>query len=121
MEIWISYTLRIGVLIAGAIIAIGVALLLLRGAAPGQPVSLADLRAEGGRPAAVHPVAMIRSALRAEPAAVIQVGVVALILTPVTRVAMTIVLFLAERDRIFVAVTAAVLAVLALGLIGIGA
>ena len=76
-----------------------------------------------------------RSALRREPeranssqvkgtvvsgaTSLIQLCVLALILTPVTRVAMSIMLFSAGRDGVFVLITSVVLAVLVAGLIGV--
>ncbi|MBX6342071.1 MAG: DUF1634 domain-containing protein, partial [Thermomicrobiaceae bacterium] len=59
--------------------------------------------------------------LARRPLAVIQLGVLALILTPLARVALTAVLFVVERDWVFVAITATVLVILALGLLGTGA
>ena len=51
--------------------------------------------------------------------AVIQVGLLILLLTPVTRVALTLMLFLGDRDRVFAAITAVVLTILLLGFFGI--
>ena len=121
MEIWISTVLRGGVLTAGAIIALGLALFLIQGPGPGDPASLAALRAQGSRSLAVHLSAIVGDALHGRATAVIQVGVLALIATPLCRVAMTIGLFLALRDRVFVLITTAVFAVLILGLVGVGA
>lgn len=121
MELWISRVLRAGVLLAGAVIALGLVLGALRGPAPGEATSLADLQARGGTPVAVHPRSLLHDAFTGQGSAVVEVGVLLLILTPVARVAMTLALFLAERDRVFVAITAIVLGVLVLGLLGIGA
>ena len=121
MEIWISYVLRVGVLIAAAIIALGLLLLFVQGPGPGDPTSLHDLQARGGRAIGVDFLSLLRSALKGRASSVIQIGVLALILTPIARVAMTAVLFVAQRDRIFTAITLVVLAILVLGLIGIGA
>jgi uncharacterized membrane protein len=120
MEIWISYTLRVGVLIAGAIIAVGLALLIVRGPGAGDPRSLHDLQARGDTPINVSLPGILRGALRLHPTNVIELGVLALILTPVVRVAMTLVLFVVERDHAFIAITSIVLAILIVGLIGIG-
>jgi uncharacterized membrane protein len=51
--------------------------------------------------------------------AIIQAGLLILLLTPVTRVALTLILFLRDRDRIFALITAIVLIVLLLGFFGI--
>jgi uncharacterized membrane protein len=46
----------------------------------------------------------------------VQLGVILLIATPVARVALTLVAFAVQRDRIYVALTAVVLIVLLYGL-----
>jgi uncharacterized membrane protein len=51
---------------------------------------------------------------------VIELGLMVLILTPTARVALTLVLFLKQRDRLFVGLAAVVLVILLLGFFGIG-
>jgi uncharacterized membrane protein len=121
MEIWISRILRWGVLAAGSIIALGLLLLLVRQAAPGMPASLHDLRSRGASAMGVNLAGILGGALHGDATSIIQTGLLALILTPVARVAMTAVLFFAQRDRVFTAVTCVVLALLILGLTGVGA
>lgn len=50
-----------------------------------------------------------------DPAAIIQLAVLLLIATPVARVVFALVAFLIERDKLFVAISAVVLAVLLYG------
>lgn len=50
--------------------------------------------------------------LAAEPLAITQLGLLVLIATPVVRVAFSVIGFALERDRLYVAITLAVLAVL---------
>ena len=121
MDAWISRTLRAGVLVAAAIIAAGVVLYVTRGAGPDTPHSLHALLDGGGHPSATSPAAIGRGLGRLDASAVIEAGIIALILTPVVRVALTLLLFLIERDRIFAGITAVVFVVLVAGLIGIGA
>ncbi len=116
LEVWISHVLRAGVVLAGAVIALGLLLLWARGAGPNDPISLAALRQQDGHALPVHPGALVRHALGGQPTAVIQLGVLLLILTPVARVAMTVWLFVEQRDPVFTAITLVVLAVLLLGL-----
>lgn len=52
-----------------------------------------------------------------DPAALIQLGVLLLIATPVARVVFAVVGFALERDRLYVAVSVAVLAILAASLL----
>jgi uncharacterized membrane protein len=120
MELWVSAVLRGGVLVAGAIIALGLGLLLLRGTDASQPGSLHDLRARGGQPLPIGPQSLVHGVLAGHPSAIIQVGVLALILTPVWRVAMTVGLFAMQRDAIFICITVVVLTILVLGVVGVG-
>jgi uncharacterized membrane protein len=55
-------------------------------------------------------------ALRAE--AIIQLGLVLLIATPVARVAMSLVAFILQRDRVYIVVTTIVLGLLIFSLTG---
>jgi uncharacterized membrane protein len=117
MEIGISAVLRTGVLLAGAIILVGIVLFVARG---GSGTGPHGLRALLGRDAAsVHPGSVLRGVAAGNAVAIIQLGVFVLILTPVARVAMTVVLFAAQRDWIFVAITVAVFLMLVLGLTGV--
>jgi uncharacterized membrane protein len=119
MEIWISYVLRIGVLVAGAIILVGLALFVIEGPSGTEPTSLHQVLAGGAL--TVHLGGIARGVASFDPIAIIQLGVLALVLTPLMRVAMTVILFVAQREWVFVAITATVLAILVLGLIGVGA
>ncbi len=61
-----------------------------------------------------------REAARWNARGIIQFGIVLLILTPVARVAFTALVFLAQRDYVFVAVTTFVLVLLLFSLLGAG-
>lgn len=121
MARWIGRVLRGGVVTAAAIVLAGVGLFLFKGPGPGDPRSRRDLTAGGGHPIAVHLGAIARNAGPHHPFDLVRVGLLVLILTPLLRVAMTCALFVAQRDWVFVAITAVVLAVLVVGLIGVGA
>jgi uncharacterized membrane protein len=121
MEIWISYVLRVGVLTAAAIVFVGLVLFLVRGTGASGPQSLDDILGNGGHTVAVTPGEIFHNVMHGDAIAIIQLGVLVLILTPTMRVAMTTFLFLAQRDWIFVAITCVVFIVLIIGLIGIGA
>jgi len=106
--------LRLGVIVATVVAAIGGVLFLARhGFEPskghvfvGEP---AELRSVG---------AIVRGAVALRPDAVVQLGLVLLIATPVARVAMSLVAFILQRDRVYVVVTAIVLALLIFSLSG---
>ncbi|MGH7242298.1 MAG: DUF1634 domain-containing protein [Phycisphaerales bacterium] len=63
---------------------------------------------------------VFRDAIKLDGASVMQLGVVLLILTPVTRVLFTLLAFLYKRDWMYVVVTVIVLGVLCYGLFGSG-
>ena len=113
VEMVVGTLLRWGVLLAAAVTAIGGAILLWQdgGTIPalgrfvGEPGSHSELGA------------IVRGAFRGEGAAIVQLGVVLLIATPIARVAFTLVAFLRQRDRLYTAVTALVLAILCYSLL----
>ena len=121
LELWISYVLRFGVLTAGAVILTGLVLYLVNGPDAGRPTSLDQLTADGGQSIDVSWHSIVEGLGNFEATSIILLGLLILILTPLTRVAMTFVLFILQRDRIFVAITGIVLVILILGFIGIGA
>lgn len=119
MEIWISYVLRVGVTIAGIIIFAGVIAFLVVGARAGDPHTYHDVIHDHARALSLGSV--FRGLGSGHALDIVNLGLIALILTPVLRVAMTVLLFLAQRDRVFTLVTTVVLAVLVLGLAGVAA
>ncbi len=119
MEIWISHVLRFGVTFAGIIIFAGVLAFLALGARAGDPHTYHDVIHDHARALSLGSV--FRGLSSGHALDIVNVGLIALILTPVLRVAMTVLLFLAQRDRVFTLVTAVVLAVLVLGLAGVAA
>jgi uncharacterized membrane protein len=114
MELWISRVLLGGVFLSAAIILAGLALFLVKGAVGGE--SLGNLVDQ--QKTAANFGAILRGSVRADGRSLIQLGLLVLILTPISRVAMSLFFFLRERDRVFVAITAVVLLVLLGALIG---
>jgi uncharacterized membrane protein len=116
-----TIVMRAGVLLGAAAIAVGVLLLALSGstgygqALPhglGALLSLPPPGSRGHFP--TTPGAALGGALDGKPYAVIELGIMLLIATPVARVALGAALFACERDWLYVTVTAVVLAVLVL-------
>jgi uncharacterized membrane protein len=106
--------LRVGVIIATIVAVAGGVLFLAQhwADAAGGRVFLGEppeLRSLGG---IIHGVTAFRAA------AIIQLGLVLLIATPVARVAMSLVAFIVQRDRIYIVVTTIVLALLIFSLTG---
>ena len=104
----IGRLLQAGVLLAAAVVlAGGAAYLASHGGAR------ADFRVFRSEPSALRSVTgIVRGALALDSQAIVQLGLVLLIATPVARVALTLVAFLLQRDRLYVAMTAVVLALL---------
>jgi len=113
VEQLVGRLLQVGVLVAAAVVvAGGIALLAHHGAAT------ADFAVFRSEPSALSSVTgIVRGALALDSRAVVQLGLVLLIATPVARVALTLVAFVVQRDRLYVGVTALVLVLLLYGLV----
>jgi uncharacterized membrane protein len=114
IEVIIGSLLRTGVLIAAAtVFAGGIVYLAHYGGTlenykifRGEP---ADLRGVGG---------IIHDAITLRSRGLIELGLLLLIATPVTRVAFSILAFAVQHDRLYILVTVFVLAVLTFSLLG---
>jgi uncharacterized membrane protein len=112
MELSISRLLAAGVILSSLVIIAGGALMLASYGAGaitfsnfhGQPTSIATLPA------------ILSSALALRPEAIIQVGLVILVATPITRVALSLLLFWKKADYLYVGITGLVLAILILAI-----
>ncbi|WP_188552902.1 DUF1634 domain-containing protein [Edaphobacter dinghuensis] len=112
MEIIMGRLLQAGVLLASTVVLAGGVLYVRR-----HFGSSVDYRTFAGEPANLRSISGLFRLLRAgDPAAVIQLGAILLIATPVARVVFAVVGFALERDRFYVAVSLIVLAVLAASL-----
>jgi uncharacterized membrane protein len=61
---------------------------------------------------------VVHHAFAGDPLAIIQLGLVLLIATPIARVALTLAAFVIQRDWLYTALTAVVLGILMWGLLG---
>ncbi len=107
-ELMVSAVLRSGVIISAAVIVFGIVLLAIHG-----------FKGIGGSVDAVqnypHSLGLVVAGLaRLDPLSVISFGLLLIIITPVTRVAVSIIAFAMEGDWRYVGITAIVLAVLLL-------
>lgn len=119
IELLISYVLRTGVLIAAALVAVGLVMFFVdvaNGTTSGQAK---DILNHGGHQITVSWTSIAHGVAHGEALSMIELGLLVLILTPVSRVLLTLVLFLIEKDPVFVIVSAIVLVVLMLGFLGI--
>ncbi len=112
IEQFIGRILQVGVLIAAAVTLAGGILLLVKEG--GTVPAFAPFR---GQPEYLTSVDGILGAVRERRSdALVQLGILLLIAVPIVRVACTLVAFLLQRDRIYVAITVLVLGLLMYGL-----
>jgi uncharacterized membrane protein len=108
MEVMMGRLLQVGVLLASAVVLIGGVLYL-----HAQHGSIPNYRSFSSEPAKLRQLRdMGQGIATGDPATIIQLGILLLIATPVARVAFALVAFAIERDRLYVAVSLIVLAVL---------
>jgi uncharacterized membrane protein len=113
VEQLIGRLLQFGVLFAALVVVIGGALLLTQHG--GDRASYAVFQ---GEPEALRSIgAIVRGAMSMNSHAIVQLGLVLLIATPVARVAFTLVAFLVQRDRTYVVITTIVLVLLLYGVV----
>ncbi len=106
-EIVISNVLRGGVLLSAAVIVIGLLMLVVRGTTSTTfPHSLGSVW---------------QSIAQGNPFGVIVLGLLLLLFTPVLRVAVSIIAFALEHDRLYVGITSLVLVILLVSIILLGA
>jgi uncharacterized membrane protein len=114
IEVIIGYLLRAGVLLSATIVLIGGIVYIVRHGSDTTDYhtfrgELSHLRGING---------ILQGSLHLSGRAIIQLGLLLLIATPVARVIFSAVAFARERDYLYVAFTLAVLAVLAYSLLG---
>jgi uncharacterized membrane protein len=101
----VAGVLGVGVTVSATLIVLGFAAALAvgwggSGADPAAPIDATDFSDLSARLRELQPLA------------VVQLGLLVLIATPVVRVAVSVIGFALERDRLYVAITLAVLAIL---------
>ena len=108
IELSVAAMLRFGVTLAAVIVAIGGALMLRHPHAPAP-----DLRHFDPAGLTFESFGAVFVGVRAlRPAAIVQLGLIVLIATPVARVLFCVVGFARQRDRLYVTISLIVLAVL---------
>ena len=114
LEKMVAVVLRTGVSLAAAVVlGGGLCYLIQHGSAPPGDRVFHGVPAEYRNPRAI-----VTGAIGGDCLAIIQLGLLLLIATPVVRVGLSLVGFAVERDRTYMAVTALVLAILLVSLIG---
>ncbi len=116
IEVILGNVLRSGVVLSAAVVLWGACIYLFRHAH--EP---ADYRIFRGEPSEFRAISgIIQSVISGRGRGLIQLGLLVLIATPIARVAFSIVGFALERDRMYVAFTLIVLAILLYSLLGSG-
>ncbi len=117
IELILGNLLRTGVLLSAAVVLCGAGIYLARHAH--EPVHYRVFR---GEPSDLRTISgVLHSIMHERGRSLIQLGLLLLIATPIARVVFSIVGFAIERDRMYVAFTLIVLAVLLYSLLGSGA
>jgi uncharacterized membrane protein len=106
--------LQVGVLASALVVLTGGVLYLVEHV--GMPASHHQFHGEPEELRTLHGIA--GAAARLDSRGLIQFGVLLLILTPIVRVAFTVLVFVVQRDYVFVAVTLLVLGILLFSLLG---
>lgn len=112
MELIIGNILRWGVLVAAIVGLVGVVMLVAAAGGEAENFRHFSAKAATGLPAIVAGVT------RGHGRGVMELGLALLLLTPIVRVALSLVAFARERDRTYVLLTAVVLVLLLYGLAG---
>jgi uncharacterized membrane protein len=112
----IGLVLRYGVIASFIVVALGSALLFLEGQTGYYPMGSAEQLFDSQNRFLIGLGPLIQGVASARPYAIIDLGLVVLVATPVARVVISVFLFMAEKRYAFVAITATVLAILLLSM-----
>jgi uncharacterized membrane protein len=113
VEQFVGRLLQIGVAVSALVVIVGGVMVLTHHGA--EVPSFSTFR---GEPEGIRTLyGIVQGVLAADSRSIIQFGLLLLISTPILRVAFTLVAFLLQRDRVYVAITSVVLVLLLYGLI----
>ncbi len=108
MEILIGKLLKIGVLISSAIVLIGGILFMMKSAGSQPQYGIFK-----GEPIAFRTVGGIfKETFSFSSRGIMQLGILLLLATPIMRVLLSVLIFIKEKDKLYIVVTSIVLAVL---------
>jgi uncharacterized membrane protein len=113
MEIIMGRLLQVGVLLAALVVAAGGVMYVIA-----HSGARSNYRVFTAKPIEVrHPAALLNGIVHGDPSSIIDVGILLLIATPICRVLFAVIAFAIERDRLYVAISLTVLAVLLFGML----
>jgi len=116
MEVIMGRLLQVGVLLAATVVLAGGVMYMIAHAG-----ERSNYRVFTAVPIEVrHPAAMLRGTARGDAGAIVELGILLLVATPICRVMFAVIAFAVERDRLYVAISLAVLAVLLFGMFRAG-
>jgi uncharacterized membrane protein len=115
VERFLGNLLWAGVILAAVIVLIGGSLYLIQYGTAGTRENRVF---HGEPPELLSPRAIIADACTGDSRGIIQLGLLVLIATPVARVVFSVIAFVLERDRLYIALTLIVLIVLLFSLVG---
>lgn len=111
---FIGSVLKYGVFLASAVVLVGGILYLIAYGA--EPANYQFFRGEPNK--LCSPIGIVTTALSGDPLGIIQLGLLILIATPVSRVTLSVLMFLLQRDWLYAIVTLFVLSELIYSFIG---
>lgn len=112
MELLISKMLAIGLIVSSLVVTIGGVFLLAQ-----HGGDILDVRSFHSERISLSSVGGVFSAaLALRPKAIVQLGLLLLVATPVTRVGLSVLLFLQKKDYLYVGITSVVLVILLLAI-----
>jgi uncharacterized membrane protein len=113
MEVIMGRLLQVGVLLAASVMLVGGVMYAI--AHTGES---SNYRVFTARPVELrHPAALLRGIGRGDASAIVELGILLLVATPICRVIFGVIAFAIERDRLYVAISLTVLAVLLFGML----
>ena len=115
----IGKVLRYGVVLSSLVVAAGLAL-MLSAPPPGAPVTLQGIIAAHFGGPTLSPSMLLAGIASGNPVSVLQLGTLILIATPIARVAASALLFLRERDMLYVGIAMLVLGMLLFAIFVVG-
>jgi uncharacterized membrane protein len=116
MEVIMGRLLQVGVLLAASVVLVGGVMYVIAHAGESS-----NYRVFLAKPVALrHPAAMLKAIVRGDSSAIIVLGILLLVATPICRVIFAVIAFAIERDRLYVAISLTVLAVLLFGMLRVG-
>lgn len=118
-EMWISWVLRVGVLLCALILALGLGLQFFFSGSGQSEVFQQLLQGKEitGYPVIASLDSLRKGILELNSESLISLGLLLLIALPIVRVAMTVILFIMERDLVYFWITSTVLGLLLFGIV----